>query len=454
MKKQKSEKEKVVGTLKYSKKEKGRQGITLIALVVTIVVLLILAGVSIVVLFGEHGIITVANQAANDHKLAFYMDKFEVVKTSVATQNAGKVPIEKFKDALINEKVVTAEQITGNNTDGYIATPEEDVKITMKQAEDGKNVTIKYELTNENGTTGGGSGEGSGEGGGDNPGGEGTNPDDPYQGADKESNWNLLGEIAKAIAQDPEINSDSIRATGITESGKKYDISVGDEFVVYYSGDGEGLKKVRVMGFKHDDLVDQNVYGETCTKAGISFEFINNMTQSHAFNTVASSDGGWAAMELRRYLNGYTTTNAIQSSEIGGEGEKLGNSMIIKKVKKDYITKGGLEGKLSSTPSQDFIWLLSCGEIWSDVGGAKWGSQVTQCEGYQYKYYKGNTIDFTEENEKLIKTRSSDGMEVDWYLRSPAAFGQNFRGISAKGLGDRQTKPEYSSNYIFPGFCI
>ena len=179
MKKQKSEKEKVVGTLKYSKKEKGRQGITLIALVVTIVVLLILAGVSIVVLFGEHGIITVANQAANDHKLAFYMDKFEVVKTSVATQNAGKVPIEKFKDALINEKVVTAEQITGNNTDGYIATPEEDVKITMKQAEDGKNVTIKYELTNENGTTGGGSGEGSGEGGGDNPGGEGTNPDDP-----------------------------------------------------------------------------------------------------------------------------------------------------------------------------------------------------------------------------------------------------------------------------------
>lgn len=179
MKKQKNEKEKVVGTLKYAKKENGKQGITLIALVVTIVVLLILAGVSIVVLFGDHGIITAANQAANDHKLAFYMDKFEVVKTGVATQNAGKVPIEKFKEELIKEKVVTAEQITGNGTDGYVATPEENVKITIKQAEDGKNVTIKYELTNEKGTTGGDSGEGSGEGGGDNPGGEITNPDDP-----------------------------------------------------------------------------------------------------------------------------------------------------------------------------------------------------------------------------------------------------------------------------------
>ena len=42
---------------------KKEQGITLIALVVTIVVLLILAGVSIAMLIGENGIITRASEA-------------------------------------------------------------------------------------------------------------------------------------------------------------------------------------------------------------------------------------------------------------------------------------------------------------------------------------------------------------------------------------------------------
>ena len=40
------------------------KGITLIALVVTIVVLLVLAGVSIVVLFGDNGIIKQANESS------------------------------------------------------------------------------------------------------------------------------------------------------------------------------------------------------------------------------------------------------------------------------------------------------------------------------------------------------------------------------------------------------
>lgn len=45
---------------------KNEKGITLIALVVTIVVLLILAGVTIVTLFGESGIITKAQKAKQE----------------------------------------------------------------------------------------------------------------------------------------------------------------------------------------------------------------------------------------------------------------------------------------------------------------------------------------------------------------------------------------------------
>ena len=44
-------------------KIKENKGITLIALVITIIVLLILAGVSIAMLTGENGILTQANKA-------------------------------------------------------------------------------------------------------------------------------------------------------------------------------------------------------------------------------------------------------------------------------------------------------------------------------------------------------------------------------------------------------
>ena len=45
---------------------RNQKGITLIALVITIIVLLILAGVSIAMLTGQNGILTRANDAKND----------------------------------------------------------------------------------------------------------------------------------------------------------------------------------------------------------------------------------------------------------------------------------------------------------------------------------------------------------------------------------------------------
>ena len=46
------------------------KGITIISLVVTIVVLLILAGISINMLFGNNGIITMAQKAKNEYEEA------------------------------------------------------------------------------------------------------------------------------------------------------------------------------------------------------------------------------------------------------------------------------------------------------------------------------------------------------------------------------------------------
>ena len=54
---------------------KQEKGITLVALVVTIVVLLILAGVSISLVIGQNGIVTKAQEAAHNYQVAANEEK-------------------------------------------------------------------------------------------------------------------------------------------------------------------------------------------------------------------------------------------------------------------------------------------------------------------------------------------------------------------------------------------
>ena len=61
------------------KKEKKQQGITLIALVVTVIVLIILAGVSIGMLIGDNGIITQAQKAKTDTEKATLKEKLDMI---------------------------------------------------------------------------------------------------------------------------------------------------------------------------------------------------------------------------------------------------------------------------------------------------------------------------------------------------------------------------------------
>ena len=51
--------------MKFKEKQKNN-GITLIALVITIIVLLILAGVTIATLLGDNGVLTKATEAKNE----------------------------------------------------------------------------------------------------------------------------------------------------------------------------------------------------------------------------------------------------------------------------------------------------------------------------------------------------------------------------------------------------
>jgi len=57
---------------------KGQKGITLVALVITIIVLLILAGITISLTLGEHGILNMAREAGQNYQNAAGQEKNEI----------------------------------------------------------------------------------------------------------------------------------------------------------------------------------------------------------------------------------------------------------------------------------------------------------------------------------------------------------------------------------------
>ena len=79
----------------------GRKGITLIALIITIIVLLILAGVSIATLTGENGILTRANDAKTSTEIGEEREKVELSAVgALAKDNGGEIKRNYLNDEL------------------------------------------------------------------------------------------------------------------------------------------------------------------------------------------------------------------------------------------------------------------------------------------------------------------------------------------------------------------
>ena len=83
--------------------KEAQKGITLIALVITIIVLLILAGVSIAMLTGQNGILTQANNAKNETELASAKEKVELAVIGAISQTRdGTLTVGKLRTELAN----------------------------------------------------------------------------------------------------------------------------------------------------------------------------------------------------------------------------------------------------------------------------------------------------------------------------------------------------------------
>ena len=81
-------------------KRRETRGITLIALVVTIVVLLILAGTSIAMLSGDDGIITQAQKSNEQTEIAEVKEEARIDIAGIQTENEGKLEKDKFVEVL------------------------------------------------------------------------------------------------------------------------------------------------------------------------------------------------------------------------------------------------------------------------------------------------------------------------------------------------------------------
>ena len=100
-------------------KIKQEKAITLIALVVTIIVLLILAGISISMLTGENGILNRASEAKESTGVAQTEELVKLSITDALTQGLGSLTDENLKTALNNNIGAGKYEISGNETNGW-----------------------------------------------------------------------------------------------------------------------------------------------------------------------------------------------------------------------------------------------------------------------------------------------------------------------------------------------
>ena len=242
--------------------------------------------------------------------------------------------------------------------------------------------------------------------------------------------WDDLASIAQSISNNSSITNDTAEVK-VKLNGAENTIGVGDTITL-------DSKTVRILGFNHDELASSTAYGAaTATgKAGISFEYVTILTSAQ-MNSSDTNSGGWGSCALRSTLNG-TTYSGLSIKD------------KIKQVKKEYIQT--YDSASSKTTSSDYLWLLSCGEIWSSGynGGVTRGYAIAT-EGSQYKYYKlGNpTYDSSTDYTKKPNTSSAN----NWWLRSPLySSSRNFCFVNASGYCDGSHAS--SSDGVAPGFSI
>ena len=148
-----------------NKRIKNNKGVTLVALVVTIIVLIILAGISINLLLGDNGIITIAKKAKENIELAKIEEEKslnelydELIREGISVGNPEYSAIAKlaeFKTAIANaieeaggvKPEITAEtSVFADNIKGILKEVTKNATATADNISEGKTAWVNGEL--------------------------------------------------------------------------------------------------------------------------------------------------------------------------------------------------------------------------------------------------------------------------------------------------------------------
>ena len=120
------------------------RGITLIALVVTIVVLLILAGISISMVLGSDGIIAKTKESRAETKMAQIDEQVNLAIGDAYTEGLGSITDSGLKSALNNHLGEGTYDISGDETTGW--------QVTVKETGKTYNITANGKTDSSSGT--------------------------------------------------------------------------------------------------------------------------------------------------------------------------------------------------------------------------------------------------------------------------------------------------------------
>ena len=153
------------------KKMRSQKGVTLVALVVTIIVLIILAGISINLVLGDNGIITIAKRAKENVELARIEEETELNELYTQLENNGGTSggtiydsiakLTEFKTAIANAigeaggikpEVSSETAIFANSIKGIIKEVTKDATATAEDIAEGKTAWVNGEIITGNST--------------------------------------------------------------------------------------------------------------------------------------------------------------------------------------------------------------------------------------------------------------------------------------------------------------
>ena len=116
--------------------KKRQKGITLIALVVTIVVLLILAGITISLVFGSNGVIQKAQDSKEQTKIGEMREKLEMAKVPVYADGNGSYKVQDYWGRIESEGLIADKTVdiidNGDGTYEVTTTPGYVFEITVE----------------------------------------------------------------------------------------------------------------------------------------------------------------------------------------------------------------------------------------------------------------------------------------------------------------------------------